>query len=126
MVGVRECDLKLPVNIGNRKESGRTAVLQNLAEFDAAAISRSVLECGCPLPLSRAIAVADRHFQIALGVQSARRSGIFFRFLADLYHFDPATIFPMLEPDVEQAWIVSFHELKTPVAILLQPAVQVI
>src|ERR1051326_2966782 len=41
----------------------RTAALQNLAELDAAAISRSVLECGCPLPLSRAIALADRHFQ---------------------------------------------------------------
>src|ERR1051326_4026390 len=42
--------LKLPVGIGYRKkERQRTAALQNLAEFDAAAISRSVLECVRPL-----------------------------------------------------------------------------
>jgi hypothetical protein len=35
--------LKLPVNIGNRKKRQRAAALQNLAEFDAAAISRKRL-----------------------------------------------------------------------------------
>jgi hypothetical protein len=51
--------------------------------------------------------------------------GVFLWLLTDLDDFDPATVFPMLEPDVEQVRIVSLHELKAPVTVLLQPTVQV-
>src|SRR5436309_7149584 len=46
-----------------RKSGQRTAALQNLAEASCCVARASVLECGCPLPLSLEPLSADRTLQ---------------------------------------------------------------
>src|SRR5437867_10752125 len=56
----RSCSLG---NVRSEEKRQRTAALQNLAEASCCVARASVLECGCPLPLSLEPLSADRTLQ---------------------------------------------------------------
>jgi hypothetical protein len=59
-------------------------------------------------------------------VSPGKELRIAFGFLTYLDNLNSTIVLPILEPNIEQAWVVGFHELEAAVAVLFQPTVQVI
>src|SRR5436309_11084047 len=70
-----------------RKSGQRTAALQNLAEASCCVARASVLECGCPLPLSLEPLSADRTLQSHPACTVELRFETFGNFVAACEHF---------------------------------------